>query len=54
MDPLTINEFIKAMKAEFGDCEYRAEKEGQVITSKGWKDLPPMREFPAQIWSKPK
>lgn len=35
----TINEFLKELKAEFGNVEYRAEKDGQVFKSKGYKDV---------------
>lgn len=36
---MTINEFIKLIKKEFGDVEYRAtSKEGVVFKSKGWDD----------------
>lgn len=34
---MTINEFVKQMRELFPMCEYRAEKDGQVFKSKGWK-----------------
>lgn len=34
----TVNQFLKEMREIFGDIEYRAEKDGQVFKSKGWKD----------------
>lgn len=35
----TVNDFLKEIKAEFGHVEYRAEKDGQVFKSKGYKDV---------------
>ena len=37
--PMTCNEFVKAMKTEFSNCEFKAiSSEGQIIKSKGWID----------------
>lgn len=35
----TVNEFLKEMREVFGNVEYRAEKDGQVFKSKGYKDV---------------
>ena len=34
---MTINEFVIQIRQLFPMCEYRAEKDGQVFKSKGWK-----------------
>ena len=35
----TVNQFLKEMREIFGDVEYRAEKDGQVFKSKGYKQI---------------
>ena len=36
---MTVNEFLKKMKKEFPNMEYRAtSKDGQTFKSKGWED----------------
>lgn len=45
MAEMTCNEFLKAMQAEFGPCEYKATKGDQVIQSKGW----PKGNHPANL-----
>lgn len=35
----TVNEFLKEMRDVFGHVEYRAEKDGQVFKSKGFKEV---------------
>jgi hypothetical protein len=35
----TVNEFLKEMREVFGHVEYRAEKDGQVFKSKGFKKV---------------
>lgn len=35
----TVNEFIKEMREQFGNIEYRAEKDGQVFKSKGFRHI---------------
>lgn len=35
----TVNQFLKEMREVFGDIEYRAEKDGQVFKSKGYKQI---------------
>ena len=35
----TVNEFLKEMREQFGHVEYRAEKDGQVFKSKGYKQV---------------
>jgi len=35
----TVNQFLKEMTEVFGKVEYRAEKDGQVFRSKGYKQI---------------
>lgn len=35
----TVNEFLKEMREVFGHIEYRAEKDGVVFKSKGYKQV---------------
>lgn len=35
----TVNQFIKEMREIFGDIEYRAEKDGLVFKSEGYKKI---------------
>lgn len=43
-----IRDFVRTMREQFGECEFRAvSADGVVVQSPGWKDEPPMREFPA-------
>ena len=35
----TVNEFLKEMREQFGHVEYKAEKDGQVFKSKGYRQI---------------
>lgn len=35
----TVNQFLKEMREIFGDIQYRAEKDGLVFKSKGYKHI---------------
>jgi hypothetical protein len=38
-DQMTINEFVKSMREVFGESiSYKATKDGQVFTSKNWRE----------------